>query len=486
MSKAIKTETNGKVEAEVKEVDEVSIEETDVEDVAAAEPAEAASAPPAEEPFSAPYSDEAASAPPPDEAPTHSEAEKVNPAPSEEKAPTHPEVEEVNPTSLAKDAPAIAEVALHEASAILETETVESVTAAAVEAAVAAAAQVRATVVLNDPTMPNDRDVILGEGSAGHKTNLLLQDIIRLHRILWKMHDKPPPTSAHQIQAMAQHIINIIQNGKQLEIAGLKDVPKPFMRSTGRFFGKDAETNEWKMLDDAAIKTIMTEIILDEFKVDDLGPITDTPYKDLKEWITKKTNAAPNEFLPEAKDAILLPVYIESMDKMYEQQQGNKTLFHLASQLVTSYTNSPDKRVEAALSIMKGLDETLESMESAAMSDHPTTTKTTRFLIRKQRDDRSVAWDIMDPASAAEFTLIFVFEVFLEKEIHILTGSVGDASLGFYSGLLAGSDGLDTDTSKPSTVPIVEPTDHDVLFGRGGMTNRYACAIGHIVFSMPL
>jgi hypothetical protein len=362
-------------------------------------------------------------------------------------------------------------------------------TAAAIEAAVVADSNINtdkedataseaATIVQNAMVCPSDRDVILGEGSAGHKTNFLLQDMIRLHRILWTLHDKPRPTTAAEIQPMVDRIVAIIKRGKSFELAGLKDVPKPFMKSTGRFFGKDNDTGGWKVLDDDEVNKIMIDVILDEFKMDDLGLLTDSPFCDLKEWITKNPGAPIIEFLPEAKDAILLPVE-QVADKMYETQQGNKTIFHLASQLVTSHTNSPDKRVEAALSIMRGLDETLESMGSGdSTSKQATTTMKARFLIRSLREDRSVAWHLMDSASAAEFTVIFVFEVFLEKEIHCTDT---DKAYSFRSSdtLSVGGNALedmgdDNDAmNKPSLVPIIEPTDHDVLFGRGGMTNRY-------------
>jgi hypothetical protein len=362
-------------------------------------------------------------------------------------------------------------------------------TAAAIEAAVVAAsnintdkedvtASVAAAIVQDAMICPTDRDVILGEGSAGHKTNLLLQDMIRLHRILWTLHDKPRPTSSAEIQPMVDRIVAVIKKGKSFELAGLKDVPKPFMKSSGRFFGKDNVTGGWKILDDDEINKIMIEVILDEFKMDDIGLLTDSPFCDLKEWITKNPGAPVIEFLPEAKDAILLPVEQEA-DKMYETQQGNKTIFHLASQLVTSHTNSPDKRVEAALNIMRGLDETLESIGSGdSMSKLATTTMKARFLIRSLREDRSVAWHLMDSASAAEFTVIFVFEVFLEKEIHC-TDTDKAYSFKALGTASAGGDALEDmyddndDMNKPSLVPIAEPTDHDVLFGRGGMTNRY-------------
>ena len=200
-------------------------------------------------------------------------------------------------------------------------------TAAAIEAAVVAAASVTvahkenaaavsASAIVQDALIaPRDRDVILGDGSAGHKTNLLLQDMIRLHRLLWMLHEKPIPTMAQEIQPMVDRIVDMVKNGKSFELAGLKDVPKPFMKSAGRFFGKDSVTGGWKVLDDSEINAIMIEVVLEEFKVNDLGVLTDSPYSDLKDWITKNPVMPAMDFLPEAKDAILLPVEQEA-DKM--------------------------------------------------------------------------------------------------------------------------------------------------------------------------
>jgi len=382
--------------------------------------------------------------------------------------------------ALAAAVAASAGVASEQPAAAGTTAAAAAEAAAAVVVAAAAADPMEVDAVAPATTTttltPTDRDVILGEGSAGHKTNLLLQDIIRLHRILWKLHDKAPPTTRDEVKEMAIHIIELIQNGKSFELAGLKDVPKQFMKSTGRFFGPNpnstTNTNgggDWVLLPQEEIQKTMCDIILEDFKVDDLGPLTDMPYKDLKEWITKKqdkdSNAAP--FMPEGRDAILLPCRDLLGEKMYEHQAGNKTLFHLASQLVTSYSNSPEKRVEAALLIMKGLDDA----ETISIGEKEmTTTSKTRYLIRTQREDQSIAWDIMDAVSAAEFTLIFTFEVFLEKEIHILPPS----QIAGAGGVFTSSFPQELDDITPESIgPVPEPTDHDVLFGRGGMTNSH-------------
>jgi hypothetical protein len=288
---------------------------------------------------------------------------------------------------------------------------------------------------------------------------LLLGDFVRLQRLLWKLHGKAKPTD-EDADGIAEHALALLRDGKTLELAGLKDVPKPFMRSTGRFFHKDDSTANWKVMeDDQAIKNKLIALILEEFQKDDLGNLSEIPYNDLNDWLVKKKanegKQLSAEFMPESKDVILLRCSDYAGEKMYEQQGGNKTLFYLASQLVTSFTNTSDKRVEAALSIMKGLDD-IDSDHSVAMSPADrqlTTTKHSRFLIRVQREDLSICWEILDPAKAAEFALIFVFEVFLEKEIHntnIVPGIIP---------ALVPTALNDDDTSKPVTVPVDDPTD---------------------------
>jgi hypothetical protein len=65
----------------------------------------------------------------------------------------------------------------------------------------------------------------------------------------------------------------------------------------------------------------------------------------------------------------------------------------------------------------------------------------------------------MDPASAAEFCVMFVFEVFLEKDLHVQLPLLKPETM--------------FTLQKPGTVPVHDPVDDDVLFGRGGMTNGH-------------
>jgi len=86
----------------------------------------------------------------------------------------------------------------------------------------------------------------------------------------------------------------------------------------------------------------------------------------------------------------------------------------------------------------------------------PPPSQKARFLIRKIGDDERSTWSMMDGVSAAFLLLCFVFEVYLEKVVQ--TTEVPSN----YPETLAGSTG-----------PIENPTDFDVLFGRGGLTNAH-------------
>jgi hypothetical protein len=305
--------------------------------------------------------------------------------------------------------------------------------------------------------------VILGEPAIDHISNALLQDIILFNRILWKLADKPIPSSNDEIKEIVDKVLDLFRNGKTYEMAGLKDVPRPYMKSTGRFFRKNGET--WNILEDDEVRRRLSELILEAFKVDDLGSMTETPYKDLMVWISKfkekdanDDDAKESAFVPENRDVVLLRCADAGNEKMYEQQGGNRCMFSLASQIVTTSSNTSAKRVEAALSILKGLDD----METDMGQDQSqTTTKYCRFLLRTQREDTMlVNWKTLDPIKAAEFAVVFAFEVFLEKCI-----DVPSLDESIYA--------IEVDTAGPSTIPIVEPTDADVLFGRGGMTNSH-------------
>jgi hypothetical protein len=320
---------------------------------------------------------------------------------------------------------------------------------------------------------PGDRDVVIGEGSAFQKTNLLLQDVIRLHHVIYvlKLGSDDTPTDAdatdadtdaedkdkkeEEINKLVDRLVKLITKGKDYELAGWVEVPKSFMKSKGRFLQKKG--GDWKEMSDKEAKEELTKIVKAEFQSDET--MSESPYKEFKEIILRKvSDADPPIGTPEAKDVILLHCEGPETDEIFDQQNSNKGIFDMASLLVTSYTSSPEKRVEAALTILQGIDQAEILMDpNDGDKDGPASAPTSnvaRFLVCAETSATAI-WSVLDNVDAIEFLTVFVFEVYLEKEIHVAAALAAAAEAG-----------PGPDTSGPGTDPIHEPTDHDVLFGQ--------------------
>ena len=308
------------------------------------------------------------------------------------------------------------------------------------------------------------RDVIVGEGSAGHRTNLLLQDMMRLHRIIYKLQGKEPPTKDEEAMEIAENLFRLVKEGKEYELAGLKDVPKPFMRSKGRFLKKKGKN--WIEFADKEAKEALAGAMVEEFKKDDLGDLTQSPFSDFKEILERK-QADDEPLLPQPKDTVLfLCEDSTSGEKMYEQQGGNRTVFHLASQVVTIFTRTPEKRVEAALKLLKELDEAELHEEDKEKVSPAVASQNSRFLLRLMESESKIDWKLLSGAEAAQFALVFVFEVFLEKEIHLIAQTAMGLGL---SDIATTLQHLPTGPVVPQGTigvdGIEDPSPFDVLFG---------------------
>jgi hypothetical protein len=303
----------------------------------------------------------------------------------------------------------------------------------------------------NEPIILEPRDVVFNFESA-HKMNFLLQDAVEMHAFLWKMQEKAQPKKEEEIGPIVDRIFSLLKHGKEHELAGLKDVPQPFLRSTGRMLEKDGDA--YKIITDAAAKMIISKKLMDEMKT--AKDYDDEAFLDFKAmWKRKAIPANLVQQSPDIKDAVLLKCQDAALgEKLYENQLGNRILFGCASHKVTASSNSSSQRVKIALEILKGLD------ESDIVSDNKDAPKYSRFMVRSAGDeDANINWSILSLVEAAEFIQTFVFEVFLEKEIHVSGGAADNQDP-------VASDG-------PGVVPIKEPTEYDVLFGRGGMTNGH-------------
>lgn len=314
--------------------------------------------------------------------------------------------------------------------------------------------------ILPLPPGPVDRDVCFGEPS--HQGTMQLMDLIRVHYVIMKKSrgDAELPSTEGEVEALATHLTTLMLEGKKIELSGLKDVPKPFLIGEGRFFQRSEE--EWERLSSDQAKALVAKTILAQYQeIDSKNVPFSADLEECVQTLFKNSDPAtrdpdePSIFsAPRPCDVLFLPIEYNSEDNMpYEHQSGNKHLLFLASQHIAADTNDTSKRVEAAFKLVTSKIEVNVGTELLQ--------KTPRYVAQELRDKHN-AWRELTKEELAEFACIFTFEVYLEKQIH---------GMGFP--LSSQVTNPSSDTAKPGTVPIETPTQYDVLFGRGGMTNGH-------------
>ena len=335
------------------------------------------------------------------------------------------------------------------------------------------------------PSGPNDRDLIFGDVAleGQHKANLLLEDLIALHQIIWKgsSQDAAPPKKEADVEAVTDRLFQLMKKGKGQDLAGMKDVPTPFLVGTGRFLQK--HESEWKELsDEDAKKLLKTKIFaaLSKEDADDSANLKELR-KEFAEFLAEQEKEATEEAVePTPTDVIFLQRSYTEPDKTFNNQTGNKTMFALASQYVNAEVTTASERLEAALSVFLAKQpvdgDPAVAAASAAVTAATTSTDAAkvkeeagkgkpRFVVCEAGENERRVYSLAKPVDAAEVITIFVHEVWMEKE---KLAAKRDISGGFDA-----SDSATLDYPKPSTDPVDAPTVHDVLFGRGGMTNSH-------------
>jgi len=153
-------------------------------------------------------------------------------------------------------------------------------------------------------------------------------------------------------------------------------------------------------------------------------------------------------------------------------QSGNKHLLYLASQLVSVKTKESASRIKAALALITSKVQVSSGGGTDLVDTDP------RYVIQRTVDGQN-SWSEMDRNEIVEFATIFVFEIYLEKRIYeetVISPNNLEATANVTPNSLQPTmnDLLSPSTANiPSTEPIPAPTTHDVLFGRGGMTNGH-------------
>mmetsp|Transcript_22649 Transcript_22649/g.53591 ORF Transcript_22649/g.53591 Transcript_22649/m.53591 type:complete len:736 (-) Transcript_22649:167-2374(-) len=361
-----------------------------------------------------------------------------------------------------------------------------------------------------DPNKPTDRDVVMDQEQM--QGTALLFDLIRFHYYLWYVNNEGDghetskktktkesiPTDPSQVDDVAKHLVKLMTDGKQYCLLGLHDVPRPFLVGEGRYFKKDPKDAEKyvRVENEDEILNYVATTILAQFKTLSQTPPPDsvidaikTLYKNTEPAAQKtekkaagkgeeETNTTSVCVGPRPVDVLLVPIDADQDDIVaYDQQTGNKRLLHLASQLVSgAELVESDKRVVAAATLTT-------SKADVEEADGTVVQKTPRFVLQNMSSSSdkttpsSSSWRELDYKEIAEVATMFVFEIYREKGLN-----AGITSATTTTTMMVGLSDLE-DVNNTSHQDVVAPgtskegiehaTTHDVLFGRGGMTNGH-------------
>lgn len=156
----------------------------------------------------------------------------------------------------------------------------------------------------------------------------------------------------------------------------------------------------------------------------------------------------------------------------FAKHQGNQRFLQILQRNVAVLVGDPTignpmkTRIQTALAIVKETKNVFEEINGC-------------FFVKVA--EGGTCWKKLNETETAEFVLACVFEHYFQKDVptrnkkvqsapssitredlQSLIPTIGTAEISQF-----------TDYSKPSTKPIEAPTESDVLFGRGGMTNNH-------------
>jgi hypothetical protein len=342
-----------------------------------------------------------------------------------------------------------------------------------------------------------ERDVVLNSREDNHKMFLFLEDLVHMYAVLWTLQGKVPEEA--DLDRCSAHIVQLLKAGKRYELGGIRDVPRPCLKSPGRVLERD-DKGAVREVSDQEAAVAVRKMIVDRASHGSIGDIwKESPYKEYKQRLERNRpaqQASEAAAAATAQGAAPTPtphvesgdlVLVSCKDEETETEQRGETkiiynmgpqqlVFNLAAQIVTMYTINAETQVKAALAVLNGLDEAhfvplatpstgAAAADGGGMVPRPSTSHP-RFLLRSspqatpEGDTAPIVWSLVSEEDIVEWAVTFVFEVHLEKDLDYMYSMLPE------NHATRSSEGL-------SKTPIKEPTAYDVLFGRGGMTNSH-------------
>jgi hypothetical protein len=324
---------------------------------------------------------------------------------------------------------------------------------------------------------PRRQDVIVGVIEAAlqplHPGNVLLRDLLKLHVLLNK--SNADGVGVNELDdATARHIVDIIQNGCTYTLPANVDASHPpqgfgdAQFVSRKTLGNAAGAVTWEPVEDKVAIQLVKILYKEMVKLHEAEQSVKTASADGGTDGSPKKKSTTGDDEPSAEASPLssnntkpAAAFTPSMDDVVLVQRDevdthspiNRTgTTHLVAEIGRYLSrnklwirNSESRRAEAALSILDKMKESkVRVLEQSGTSD--------KIQLKE-----------IDKASAAEFILFLLFDSILKKEDEIAK----------VHPLLEDRSYPADKFAEPSTTPVDTPTPHDVLFGRGGMTNQH-------------
>jgi hypothetical protein len=314
------------------------------------------------------------------------------------------------------------------------------------------------TVVAETDYHVTDRDVVVGDQTNTRLANRLLGDLVALHQQLGHLQDETLDDSS-------QRLVKLLTNG--MEGVNFLSGKGQFAKISGiaSTIASDEEAfNFVKTMLKEEMKTVIEELQDQEGEVE----------------VTIENGVHENGEAARAKIA-----GTEGKANLTDSGSGSGDL-DKGEPGDYDVKIATDKNHSGNIRFQKFVKKYTSDDKVTIMAPHSSRVKATRRILRRtkelanetwkarfMRQEKNGSWSVLDDKEAAEFIICCIFDALLQssssssppassEDLKSLIPSIGSAELSQF-----------LDFSKPSTTPVEEPTEFDVLFGRGGMTNSH-------------
>ena len=321
----------------------------------------------------------------------------------------------------------------------------------------------------------SDSDVVVNQ--MDRYANKLLLDLVLLN--VHRMDKTTHPLSNDQvnndsIEEASTRIAFIMMNGLNMSLPPQEErVPAPFLTGSGRFFAQDATT---VLSQREAIQHVseLLEVALREHATatttNDAADAAANATNDAADAANAAAEAISNSTVKQEQSAsngtsIIKPTAFDvklytrnTTEPNINNHKGNRRFVLIVESALALNALSLDSPSSSRLAMVHSILDQVETtpVKVTLKGNNPSTNPPRLFMEGTE----------LSRHQATEFLVLHLFDKLVEQ-------TTLSSQAAFAAPILPlGEFALPEDFNKPGDVPIDKPQDCDVLFGRGGMTNK--------------